>query len=108
MSSNLYRTRGSASKRATSGGSSPRLSAKATQLRKNVAAVARHCRHCADFTGLRIEFQTSRTDSVRLTTELTDQLKELVTNLFWSGQAASGETLYSFIMFLFVLVDSHV
>ena len=52
-------------------GPSPRLSAWATQLRRNVAAVASRWRHCADLTGPGIEPQTSRTESVRLTTELT-------------------------------------
>ena len=52
-------------------GSSPRLRAWATQLRRNVATVASRWRHCADLTGPGIEPQTSRTDSVRLATELT-------------------------------------
>ena len=52
-------------------GPSPRLSAWATQLRRNVATVASRWRHCADLTGPGIEPQTSRTDSVRLATELT-------------------------------------
>ena len=50
---------------------SPRLRAWATQLRRNVAMVASRWRHCADLTGPGIETQTSRTDSVRLATELT-------------------------------------
>ena len=52
-------------------GPSPRLSAWATQLRRNVATVANRWRHCVDLTGPGIEPQTSRTDSVRLATELT-------------------------------------
>ena len=52
-------------------GPSPRLSAWATQLRRSVATVASRWRHCADLTGPGIEPQTSRTDSVRLATELT-------------------------------------
>ena len=52
-------------------GPSPRLSAWATQLRRNVATVASRWRHCADLTGPGIEPQTSRTESVRLATELT-------------------------------------
>ena len=52
-------------------GPSPRLSAWATQLRRNVATVASRWRHCADLTGSGIEPQTSRTDNVRLATELT-------------------------------------
>ena len=52
-------------------GPSPRLSAWATQLRTNVATVARRWRHCDDLIGPGIEPQTSRTDSVRLATELT-------------------------------------
>ena len=50
---------------------SPRLSAWATQLRRNVATVASRWRRCADLTGPGIEAQTSRTDSVRFATELT-------------------------------------
>ena len=49
----------------------PLLSVWATQLRRNVATVASRWRHCADLTSPRIEPQTSQTDSVRLTTELT-------------------------------------
>ena len=52
-------------------GPSPRLSARATQLRRNVAMVASRWRHCTDLTGPGIEPQTSRTESVRLATELT-------------------------------------
>ena len=52
-------------------GPSPRLSAWATQLRRNVATVACRWRHYADLTGPGMEPQTSRTDSVRLATELT-------------------------------------
>ena len=52
-------------------GPSPRLSAWATQLRRNVAAGASRWRHCADLTGRGIEPQTSRTESMRLATELT-------------------------------------
>ena len=52
-------------------GPSPRLSAWATQLRRNVATVASRWRRCADLTGPRIEPQTSRTDSLRFATELT-------------------------------------
>ena len=51
-------------------GPSPRLSAWATQLRRNVATVASRWRHCADLTGPGIEPLTSRTDSVRLAFEL--------------------------------------
>ena len=51
-------------------GPSLRLSAWATQLRRNVATVASRWRHCVDVTGPGIEPQTSRTDSVRLATEL--------------------------------------
>ena len=52
-------------------GPSPQLSAWATQLRRNVAAVAIRWRHCADLTDQGIEPQTYRTESVRLATELT-------------------------------------
>ena len=56
-------------------GPSPRLSAWATQLRRNVATVASRWRHCVDLTGPGIEPQTSRTDSMRVTTELTAGLE---------------------------------
>ena len=42
-------------------GPSPQLSAGATQLRRNVAAVARRWRNCDDLTGPGIEPQISRT-----------------------------------------------
>ena len=45
-------------------GPSPRLSAWATHLRRNVAAVASRWRHCADLTDQGFELQTSRTDGV--------------------------------------------
>ena len=51
-------------------GPSPRRSAWATQLRRNVATVASRWQHCADLTGPGIEAQISRTESVRVTTEL--------------------------------------
>ena len=44
-------------------GPSPQLSAWASQLRRNVAAVASRWRFCARFTGMGIEPQTSLTDS---------------------------------------------
>ena len=43
---------------------SPRLSAGATQLQRNVAAMASRWRHCVDLTDPRFEFQTYRTESV--------------------------------------------
>ena len=52
-------------------GPSPRLSAWATQLRRNVATVASRWGLCVDLTGPGIEPQTSRTVSVRFATELT-------------------------------------
>ena len=52
-------------------GPSPRLRAWATQLQRNVATVASRWRHCVDLTGWGIEPQISRTDSVRVATELT-------------------------------------
>ena len=48
----------------------PRLSAWATQVRRNVATVASRWRHCTDLTGPGIEPQTFRTDSACLATEL--------------------------------------
>ena len=70
--SNLHYTRRTTPKCATSlGGPSPRLSAWATQLRRNVATVASRWRHCVDLTGPGMEPQTSRTDSERFATELT-------------------------------------
>ena len=56
----------------------PLLSAWATQLRRNNATVASRWRHCADLTGLKIEPQTSRTDSVCFTTELTSRFFEYI------------------------------
>ena len=44
-------------------GPSPRLSTWATQLRRNVAAVASHWRHCVDLTDPGFDPQTYRTDS---------------------------------------------
>ena len=55
-------------------GPSPRLSAWATQIQKNIATVASDWRHCVDLTGPGIKPQTSRTDSKRLATELTTGL----------------------------------
>ena len=52
-------------------GPSPRLSAWATQLQRNVVTVTSRWRHCVDLTGPVIEPQTSRTNSVRLATEVT-------------------------------------
>ena len=52
-------------------GPSPWLSAWATQLRRNVATVGSRWQHCVDLTTQGIEPQTTRTDSVRLATELT-------------------------------------
>ena len=49
---------------------SPRHSAWATQLRRNVTRVASCWRQSANMTGPGIVPQTSRTDSVRLATEL--------------------------------------
>ena len=65
-------------------GPSPRLSAWTTQLRRNVAAVASRWQHCVDLTGPGIEPQTSRTDSVRLATELT-------AGLYWSYSWAKSK-----------------
>ena len=45
-------------------GPSPHLSAWATQLRRNVAAVASRWRPCVDLTGPGIEPQTSHTDNL--------------------------------------------
>ena len=39
---------------------SPRLSAWATQLRRDIAAVASHWRHCADMTGSEIEREAKK------------------------------------------------
>ena len=63
-------------------GPSPRLSAWATQLRRNVATMASRWRRCADLTGPGIEPRTSRTDSVRLATELTAGFLCLLTTFF--------------------------
>ena len=68
---------------------SPQLSAWATQLRRNVAEVASHWRHCDDLTGPGIEAQTYRTESVRLATELT-ALLNLVSFVILSNFAILG------------------
>ena len=61
-------------------GPSPRLSAWATQLRRNVATVASRWRHCVDLTGPGIEAQTSCTDT--LATELTAVYNEDLPSFF--------------------------
>ena len=60
-------------------GPSTRLSACATQLRRNVAAVANVGDIMSDLTGPGIELQIYRTDCVCLRTELTSQLPEKIT-----------------------------
>ena len=60
---------------------SPRLSAWAKQLQKRVAAIASRWRRRVDLTGPGIERQTSRTDSVRLATELTACRFDLILNV---------------------------
>ena len=66
IKSKLHYTRCITPKRVTSGGAHLRGSTP-----KNVATMASRWRHCADLTDPGIEPQTSRTDSVRLATELT-------------------------------------
>ena len=51
-------------------GPSSRLSAWATQLRRNVAAVASRWRNCADLTNPEFEPEISRTDTTELTASL--------------------------------------
>ena len=77
-------------------GPSPRLSAWATQLRRNVAAVASRWRHCADLTGPGIEPHTSRTENVRLATELMAGTNKSM--IVWNI------ALKSVLMFLYYLV----
>ena len=62
-----------------SGGANPQglASSWATQLGRSVAAVASRWRHCADLKGPGIKPQTSRTDSVRLATELTGRSAQM-------------------------------
>ena len=72
---NLHYTRVITPKRVTSGkGPSPRHSAWAAHLPRNVAAVASCWRHCVRLTDPRIKLQTYRTDNKVLTTELTVRL----------------------------------
>ena len=52
-------------------GPSLRLSAWATQLRRNVATVVSRWRHCVKLTGPGVEPQTYRIDGVRFASELT-------------------------------------
>ena len=62
--SNLYYTRGISLKRVTTGGDHlSGLASGQTQLRRNIAAVARRLRHCARFGRLVNRTQTSRADS---------------------------------------------
>ena len=72
-------------------GPSPRLSAWATQLRRNVATVASRWRHCADLTGPGIEPQTSRTESVRFATELTAGYLRTKCIIFGEGLRVRGK-----------------
>ena len=58
-------------------GPSPRFSAWATQLQRNVATMASRWRHCVDLTSPGIEPQTCCTDSKRFATELTAGLELL-------------------------------
>ena len=58
-------------------GPTPLLSAWATQLRRNFTTVASRWRHCANLTGPGMKSQTSRTNGVRLTTELTGRCSQV-------------------------------
>ena len=69
--SNLHYTRGITPKRVTSGGAHLRGLAPGLH---NSEETSQLWRHCVDLTGPGIEPQTSRTDSVRLATELTGRL----------------------------------
>ena len=71
IKSNLHYTRRNTPKRVTNCGAHLRNLAPGQQLRRYVATVASRWRHCVDLTDPGIEPQTSRTDSVRLATELT-------------------------------------
>ena len=77
-------------------GPSPRLSAWATQLRRNVAMVASCWRHCVDLTGQGIEPQTSCTDSERFATELT---ADCVLNSSINKQSRSFSTRSATLLF---------
>ena len=79
-------------------GPSPRLSAWATQLRRNVATVASRWRHYVDLTGPGFEPQTSRTDSVRLATELTAGIIFDALVNFCAMHAFSFFSILSFIL----------
>ena len=60
----------------------PRLVAGAKQLRRNVAAVASRWRHCVDLTSVGIEPQSSCTDEVCVTTNLTGRHNTVFTKMF--------------------------
>ena len=81
-------------------GPSPRLSAWATQLRRNVAMVASRWRHCVNLNGPGIEPQTSRTDSVRFTTELTAGYHSISLEKMDSGFGIHGLSLKLFPSYL--------
>ena len=90
-------------------GPSPRLSAWATQLRRNVTTVASRWRHCVGLTAPGIEPQTYRTDSVRLATDLTAGqyvcFKTLMKNGINKSRLLKTKVcfLFTFIQILFLL-----
>ena len=79
-------------------GPSPRFSAWATQLRRNVATVACHWRHCADLTCPGIA--PSRTDSVRLATELTARswIYGLIQQFVWLNYLILTDSLFGYVI----------
>ena len=93
-------------------GPSPRLSAWATQIRRNVATMASRWRHCVDLTGPGVEPQTSRTDSVRLATELTTGgCKGVLKKYMMSGansEIFSGRGASTFVTFSSVVFSDRV
>ena len=84
-------------------GPSPQLSAWATQLRSNDAAVASLWRLRADLTGPGIEPQTYRTDSVRTTADLTGRSYRNQCKLQWSSQLLALRQNYQYTNPVFCL-----
>ena len=81
-------------------GPSPRLSAWATQLRRNVATAVSRWRHCVDLTSPGIEPQTSRTDSVRFATELTADLQKSILAPYFTTLRKISKATYCFYLSL--------
>ena len=91
-------------------GPSPRLSVWPTQLRRNFTTVATGWLHCANLTGPAIEPQTSRTDGVRLTTELNGRCSHVPTGKkeldCFTRKASKGRFLLLVVWAYFIFAAS--